>query len=236
MRRCSSGMNGLDTAASRFLCISGLGCVRGGRVVLRDLGLELGGGQLLMLRGHNGAGKSSLLRCLAGLLPWRTGSLQWCGGTLSPQDPAYQRQLAYMGHLAGMSDTLTGMENLRFALDLMAVSWNETRVQAVLQALSLTGVVARPFGRLSQGQRRRLGLARVLLGERPFWLLDEPDNCLDAQGEQYLVEALEQHLASGGMAVVASHRRLVLPTPRVSVLDLSCSVVTTAMNEQVAVC
>jgi heme exporter protein A len=78
-------MNGLGTAASRFLCISGLGCVRGGRVVLRDLGLELGGGQLLMLRGHNGAGKSSLLRCLAGLLPWRTGSLQWCGGTLSPR-------------------------------------------------------------------------------------------------------------------------------------------------------
>ena len=75
-----------------------------------------------------------------------------------------------------------------------------------------------------------------MLGERAFWLLDEPDNCLDAQGEQYLVEALEQHLASGGMAVVASHRRLVLPMPRVSVLDLSCSVVTAAMNEQVAVC
>ncbi len=236
MRRCSSGMNGLDTAASRLLCISGLGCIRGGRVVLRDQGLELGGGQLLMLRGHNGAGKSSLLRCLAGLLPWRTGNLQWCGGTLSPQDPAYQRQLAYMGHQAGMSDALTGMENLRFALDLMAVSWNEARVQAVLQALSLTEVVARSFGRLSQGQRRRLGLARVLLGERPLWLLDEPDNCLDVQGEQYLGEALEQHLASGGMAVVASHRNLVLPTPRVSVLDLSRSVIRTAMNEQVAAC
>ena len=204
--------------------------------MLRDQGLELGGGQLLMLRGHNGAGKSSLLRCLAGLLPWRTGNLQWCGGTLSPQDPAYQRQLAYMGHQAGMSDALTGMENLRFALDLMAVSWNEARVQAVLQALSLTEVVARSFGRLSQGQRRRLGLARVLLCERPLWLLDEPDNCLDVQGEQYLGEALEQHLASGGMAVVASHRNLVLPTPRVSVLDLSRSVIRTAMNEQVAAC
>ena len=81
-----------------------------------------------------------------------------------------------------------------------------------------------------------MGLARILLGERPLWLLDEPDNCLDGQGEQYLGEALEQHLASGGMAVVASHRNLVLPTPRVSVLDLSRSVITTAMNEQVAVC
>lgn len=227
-------MNGLGSADSRFLGISGLICVRGGRVVLRDLGLEVGAGQLLMLRGHNGAGKSSLLRCLAGLLPWHAGSLEWCGAALSPQNPVYQRQLAYMGHQAGMSDTLTGMENLRFALDLMAVNWNEARVQAALQALSLTEVLARPFGRLSQGQRRRLGLARVLLGERALWLLDEPDNCLDAQGEHYLGQALEQHLAGGGMAVVASHRNLVLPTSSVLVLDLSQAVA--ARNEQVAVC
>lgn len=227
-------MNGLGSADSRFLGISGLICVRGGRVVLRDLGLEVGAGQLLMLRGHNGAGKSSLLRCLAGLLPWHAGSLEWCGAALSPQNPVYQRQLAYMGHQAGMSDTLTGMENLRFALDLMAVNWNEARVQAALQALSLTELIARPFGRLSQGQRRRLGLARVLLGERALWLLDEPDNCLDAQGEHYLGQALEQHLAGGGMAVVASHRNLVLPTSSVSVLDLSQAVA--ARNEQVAVC
>lgn len=234
MLRCADGMNGLGSADSRFLGISGLICVRGGRVVLRDLGLEVGAGQLLMLRGHNGAGKSSLLRCLAGLLPWHAGSLEWCGAALSPQNPVYQRQLAYMGHQAGMSDTLTGMENLRFALDLMAVNWNEARVQAALQALSLTELIARPFGRLSQGQRRRLGLARVLLGERALWLLDEPDNCLDAQGEHYLGQALEQHLAGGGMAVVASHRNLVLPTSSVSVLDLSQAVA--ARNEQVAVC
>ena len=135
-----------------------------------------------------------------------------------------------------MSDALTGMENLRFALDLMAVHWNEARVQAALQALSLTGGVARPFGRLSQGQRRRLGLARVLLGERPLWLLDEPDNCLDVQGEQYLGNALEQHLASGGMAVVASHRNLVLPASWVTVLDLSHVVAGASKNERVAVC
>ena len=229
-------MKGLSTAASTLLSISSLGCARGGRVVLRDLGFELGAGQLLMLRGHNGAGKSSLLRCLAGLLPWRAGSLQWCGNNLSPRDPAYQRQLAYMGHQAGMSDALTGMENLRFALDLMAVQWNEARVQAALQALSLTGVVARPFGRLSQGQRRRLGLVRVLLGERPMWLLDEPDNCLDVQGEQYLGEALEQHLALGGMAVVASHRNLVLPASWVTVLDLSHAMAGASKNERVTVC
>lgn len=227
-------MKGLDTAASGRLTVSGLGCVRGGRVLLRDLGLDLGAGQLLMLRGHNGAGKSSLLRCLAGLLPWRAGRLQWCGKALVPRNADYQRQLAYMGHQAGMSDALTGLENLRFSLDLLAVNWDEARVQAALQALSLAEAAARPFGRLSQGQRRRLGLARVLLCGRLLWLLDEPDNCLDAQGEQYLGQALEQHLAAGGMAVVASHRNLVLPTSRVSVLDLSQAVA--ARNEQVAVC
>lgn len=214
--------------------VAGLGCVRGGRVLLRDLGLELGAGQLLMLRGHNGAGKSSLLRCLAGLLPWRAGRLYWRGRELAPKDACYQRQLAYMGHQAGMSDALTGLENLRFALDLLAVPWDGARVQAVLQALSLTAVASRPFGRLSQGQRRRLALARVLLCERPLWLLDEPDNCLDAQGEHYLGQALEQHLAAGGMAVVASHRALELPASRMSLLDLSAFAA--MRNEPEAVC
>ena len=81
-----------------------------------------------------------------------------------------------------------------------------------------------------------MGLVRVLLGERPMWLLDEPDNCLDVQGEQYLGEALEQHLALGGMAVVASHRNLVLPSSRMKVLDLSHAVAGASKNERVAVC
>lgn len=135
-----------------------------------------------------------------------------------------------------MSDDLTGLENLRFSLKLMAVHWDDTTVNAVLQALALNDAAKRPFGRLSQGQRRRLSLARVLLCQRPLWLLDEPDNCLDTQGEQYLVQALEQHLAGGGMAVVASHRSLVLPASAVSVLDLSQPVQAAAKNVQVAVC
>lgn len=233
-------MQGFDAVTcprlSRSLSVSGLGCIRGGRVLFRDRSLELESGQLLMLRGHNGAGKSSLLRCLAGLLPWRAGRLHWGGKEVRAADAAYQGQLAYMGHQAGMSDTLTGLENLRFSLQLMAVPWDKTSVQTVLQALTLNDVASRPFGRLSQGQRRRLGLARVLLSQRPLWLLDEPDNCLDMQGEQYLGQALEQHLAGGGMAVVASHRNLILPASAISILDLSSPVQATAKNVQVAVC
>ena len=120
------------------LAVSGLGCLRGGKVLFRDLGFVLERGQALVVNGANGAGKSSLLRSLAGLLPWRAGQLQWCGQTLKPTDAAYAQRLAYLGHHSGMSDTLTGLENLRFALTLAEVPWDTGLVQQVLQSPELT--------------------------------------------------------------------------------------------------
>lgn len=203
------------------LSVSGLGCLRGGKVLFRDLGFDLGRGQALVVNGANGAGKSSLLRSLAGLLPWRAGQLQWCGQTLKSTDVAYAQSLAYLGHHGGMSDTLTGLENLRFALTLAGAPWDVDHVLQVLQRLALQGVASRPLGRLSQGQRRRLALARVWLSQRPLWLLDEPDNSLDGEGCQLLVQMLEQHLESGGLAVVVSHRGLALAPQRTQTLSLS---------------
>ena len=211
----------LDLAVS--LSVSGLGCLRGGKVLFRDLGFVLGRGQALVVNGANGAGKSSLLRSLAGLLPWRAGQLQWCGQTLKPTDAAYAQCLAYLGHHSGMNDTLTGLENLRFALTLAGAPWDAGRVQQVLQRLALQNVASRPLGRLSQGQRRRLALARVSLSQRPLWLLDEPDNSLDGEGSQCLAQMLEQHLESGGLAVVVSHRGLALPPQRTQTLSLSAA-------------
>lgn len=209
----------LDLAVS--LSVSGLGCLRGGKVLFRDLDFVLGRGQALVVNGANGAGKSSLLRSLAGLLPWRAGQLQWCGQTLKPTDAAYAQCLAYLGHHSGMNDTLTGLENLRFALTLAGAPWDAGRVQQVLQRLALQDVASRPLGRLSQGQRRRLALARVSLSQRPLWLLDEPDNSLDGEGSQCLAQMLEQHLEAGGLAVVVSHRGLALPPQRTQTLSLS---------------
>lgn len=211
----------LDRSVS--LSVSGLGCRRGGKVLFRDLGFDLGRGQALVVNGANGAGKSSLLRSLAGLLPWRAGQLQWCGQMLKSTDAAYAQRLAYLGHHGGMSDTLTGLENLRFALTLTGAPWDAGQVQHVLQRLALQGVASRPLGRLSQGQRRRLALARVWLSQRPLWLLDEPDNSLDAEGSQCLTQMLEQHLEGGGLAVVVSHRGLVLPPQRMQTLCLSAA-------------
>ena len=210
----------VEYAAALDLSVSGLGCMRGGKVLFRDLGFQLGRGQALIVKGANGAGKSSLLRSLAGLLPWRAGQLQWCGQVLKPTDAAYAQSLAYLGHHSGMSDTLTGVENLRFALTLAGVHWDDGRVQQVLHQLALQDVASRPFGRLSQGQRRRLGLARVWLSERPLWLLDEPDNSLDDEGSLRLAQMLDQHLDAGGLAAVVTHRGLVLRPERTQTLTV----------------
>lgn len=203
------------------LAVTGWGCIRHGRVLLRDVSFALQPGQLLVLKGRNGAGKSTLLRSLAGLLPWRAGTLAWAGQTVQAADAQYQQQLAYLGHQPGMSDALTGLENLEFALALQGQRWDAVQAAATLRRLDLQEVAARPFARLSQGQRRRLALARVLLSRRPLWLLDEPDNALDAEGSELLGSILETHLAAGGLAVVATHRGLALPAGRARTLELS---------------
>lgn len=222
----------VEYAAALDLSVAGLGCMRGGKVLFRDLGFQLGRGQALIVKGANGAGKSSLLRSLAGLLPWRTGQLQWCGQVLKATDAAYVQSVAYLGHHGGMSDTLTGLENLRFALTLADAHWDAGRVQHVLHQLALQGVVSQPFGRLSQGQRRRLGLARVWLSQRPLWLLDEPDNSLDDDGSLRLAQMLEQHLDAGGLAVVVTHRGLALPPERMQTLTLFSAVARTVSQPQ----
>ncbi|MCT9809943.1 cytochrome c biogenesis heme-transporting ATPase CcmA [Acidovorax sp. Be4] len=207
--------------SSLHLAVSGWGCVRNGRVLFRQLAFELASGQALVLKGRNGAGKSTLLRSLAGLLPWRAGALSWGGQSVRTSDAAYQQQLAYLGHQAGMSDALTGLENLQFALAMGGIAWNPAQAAPVLRALALNEVASRPLGRLSQGQRRRLGLARVVLSERPVWLLDEPDSSLDDAGGACLGQVLTAHLAAGGMAVVATHHGLALPQALTRTLDLS---------------
>ena len=232
-------MTVLRKAAS--LDVSGLGCIRGGRVLFRDLSFAVAAGQALVVTGRNGTGKSTLLRSLAGMQPWRAGQMSWCGRQISPQHADYQQQLAYLGHQTGMSDVLSGLENLRFALTTMNMPWEESRVQAVLRSLALHEVAPRLFGRLSQGQRRRFGLARVLLSQRLLWLLDEPGTALDDQGGQWLTQALTAHLAEGGMAVVASHQPLALPATSLRSLVLSSNgdgqaAMCASITEQVTAC
>lgn len=217
--------------AAPVLSALDLRCRRGGRLVLAGLNFELRPGELLELRGANGSGKTTLLRLLAGLAPLTGGTLAWGGQVLRPGDAAHARRVAYLGHLNGLSADLTATENLRFArqLDDPLGAGGQALLPALvdgpspaiaLQAWGLAAQAQLPVGRLSQGQRRRLALARVWMARRPLWLLDEPCAALDAAGERLFDERLTAHLRAGGSAVVATHRALDVPAALLRRLDL----------------
>ena len=154
----------------------------------------------------------------------RAGELCWIGKSVSPSSPTFQRQLAYLSHHAAMNDAMTGLENLQYLLTLTGIPWQPQKIHAVLDELDLLRAAHLAFGKCSQGQRRRFGLARVQLSQKTLWLLDEPDNALDEQGLCWLNNALAQHAAAGGMAIVATHRGLNLsghPTLDMSSVCLS---------------
>jgi heme exporter protein A len=187
------------------LDVSDISCDRGGRPVLRALSFGLGGGEALALRGPNGAGKSTLLRVLAGLLPAR-GRVVLDGADFARDPEGYGERVAYAGHLDAVKPQLTVAENLEF----WAALHGADGIDAALAAFGLEAIADRPVRVCSAGQKRRAGLARLVLSPRPLWLLDEPTVSLDAQAAAALEAVLGAHLAGGGMAVVATHAPLGL--------------------------
>lgn len=186
------------------LKVSGLACARGGVVVLQGMDFGLAAGQALVIRGPNGSGKTTLLRTLAGLQPPVSGQIT------APEDA-----IAYLGHADGMKSTLTAAENLAFWAKLHDTDAGED----ALAAFELAALAGRPAGNLSAGQRRRLGLARMLVTGRPIWLFDEPTVSLDSAAVSMFASAIRAHLASGGSALIATHIDLGLPEAQV--LDIS---------------
>lgn len=181
-----------------------LAAVRGARTIFAGRSFSLAPGELLAVTGPNGSGKSTLLRVVAGLLSPAAGTVA--------VDPAgeggIQASSAYLGHLDAMKPALTLGENLHF--------WNRLggsarTVEAALDTVGLAHLVDLPAGSLSAGQRRRGAIARLLMTDRPLWLLDEPATSLDAASEATLAELVAAHLARGGMAIVAQHRSLSVP-------------------------
>ena len=197
-----------------MLCAKTLHCRRGGRTVLANLSFELQPGQVLELRGANGSGKTTLLRALAGLAPLSGGELLWNASPLLLSEHA--TRMAYLGHLNALSSELSAAENLRFSQQLV----NGGEPAAALAVWGLSAQANQLVRFLSQGQRRRLALARVGLAQRTLWLLDEPCAALDSAGEQRFDAQLSAHLTSGGMAVVATHRALNVPANALQRIDL----------------
>ena len=178
-----------------------LAAERGGRSVFSGVSFAVAGGGLLAVTGPNGAGKSTLLRLIAGFIEPVAGRL-----AVEPDDVG----LSYLGHLDGLKAALTVRENLAFWREVGGGSGN---VATALDRLGLGTAIDLPVGVLSAGQQRRVAIARLLLSERPLWLLDEPATALDAEAERTLGGLLGEHVASGGMAIVATHRPLpITPT------------------------
>jgi heme exporter protein A len=176
-----------------------LACVRGGREVFSGVEFTVAGGEALVVTGRNGAGKSSLLRMIAGLVRAAAGDL-----TLRDGDPdlPIAEQAHYLGHQDALKPSLTVEENLGFWARYLG---GGEAIGAALAAAGIETVAKLPAGYLSAGQRRRLSIARLVAVQRPIWLLDEPASALDRPAQDRLAELMRGHLASGGMIVAAAH-------------------------------
>jgi heme exporter protein A len=191
------------------LWASDLACRRGGRQVFSALGFSLTAGEALIVTGANGAGKSSLLRLLAGLLQPAAGRLEVEGGH---PELTLAEQAHYLGHQDALKPALTVQENLGFWTDFLGES--RAGADAALAAVGLDRIAHLPAAYLSAGQRRRLSMARLLAVARPIWLLDEPTAALDTAGQAVLAALMSKHLAAGGLIVAAAHGPIGLEQPR----------------------
>jgi heme exporter protein A len=187
-----------------------LACERGGRLVFAGLKFRLSGGEALVVTGRNGAGKSSLLRVLAGLLRIAAGSLTLEGGT---EDATLGEQAHYLGHLDAVKPSLSVGENLAFWSAYLGGP-REAPIEQALAAVDLAALIDLPAAYLSAGQKRRLSIARLIAVKRPIWLLDEPTSALDAQSQVRLASLMRGHLAGGNLIVAAAHGPIGLDNPR----------------------
>ena len=199
-----------------------LSCTRGERLLFSSVSVRLKPGDLLTVLGENGSGKTSLLRMLCGLLPPERGTIQWEGRDIGLLKEWYFSQVTYIGHLNGIKDDLTPMENLHISAQLCEDTASGTFSVEALEAVGLgRSIHPLPTRVLSQGQKRRVALARLWLSTRVFWILDEPFAALDDGGIRLVTQRLRSHVEQGGMAVVATHQEVGFPTGYVHHLRLS---------------
>lgn len=192
---------------------------RGERHVLRGVRFSLAPGEALQITGANGAGKTSLLRAVCGLLYPESGAVRWNGRDVRADLAAFHCELIYIGHEPPLKADLSASENLRYWIGV------RQRIDRPAIARALERVGAGPWGEratrtLSAGQRRRVALAALSLLAAPLWLLDEPTTNLDAQGQQLVGTLVDEHLARGGLVLAAAHHELAVAAGRLRCLEL----------------
>ncbi len=195
-----------------------LTCVRGDRELFKNVSFSLEAGGLMQVRGPNGSGKTSLLRMLCGLSHPANGEIYWYDQPIRSLSSDYFAAVTYIGHLSGTKDDLTVIENLQISSALAGVEICLDQANEALDYIGLSGRETLPVKVLSQGQRRRVALARLLVCKTPLWILDEPLVALDVMAVKLIQEILEQHLQHGGMIVMTTHQEINISA--VSILQL----------------
>ena len=198
-----------------------LECVRGERRLFAGLGFKLEAGELLYLQGRNGAGKTSLLRMIIGLLPPEAGEIRWQGQSIRRNSDDFRADLCYLGHLNAIKEELTPLENLLASAHLADEDLSEDDALDALEQVGLAGREDLACKYLSQGQKRRVALARLVKERRPLWILDEPFVALDVAAVDWLAGIISAHLQRGGLAVMTTHQLVAIPAGTVRELRLS---------------
>lgn len=194
---------------------------RGDHLLFERLDLALTPGSVTWLRGRNGCGKTSLLRLLADLSSPVAGEIEFDGSALRRSGPSWRKGLVYVAHHSALKDDLTAGEALRFLIELQGAQPGAAALDAALGRMGVRASRDAPVRTLSQGQRRRVALARLALAlQAPLWLLDEPFDALDAAGVAALNALLAEHAAQGGATLLTSHQSLTLDAPVPQVIDL----------------
>ncbi len=202
-----------------LLQINNLACIRDDRVLFEHLNLSLAGGQMLLVEGRNGCGKTSLLRILTGLKLADEGEILWQGKTIEQHAVDYYEQVNYVGHHDGVKRELTCLENLRLVQAMGKPSGVD--LDDALEQVNLYRYGDTLMGSLSAGQKRRLALSRLIVTEAKLWILDEPFTSLDKNSMASFEAMFEKHLAQEGTIVMTSHHDIEMANADVQRLDLS---------------
>ncbi|RMH15334.1 MAG: cytochrome c biogenesis heme-transporting ATPase CcmA [Gammaproteobacteria bacterium] len=185
-----------------------LECRRGERPLFSNLTFSLSEKELLWVSGPNGSGKTTLLRTLSGLLSPSAGEILWKGKAIQDWGDDYYADLLYLGHLNALKLELTVLENIRFSLVLSGQQCSDNQLRNALKRLGLIEHALKPCRYLSQGQKRRVALCRLLLDSATLWILDEPFVALDHDSIDHVLMIMRQHLNSGGRIILTTHQEV----------------------------
>lgn len=215
------------------LIVSNLQCTRGDHQLFSGLSFQLNPQQLLFLEGKNGSGKTTLIRTLCGLFVADKGDILWQEQAIEEHLEVYREAFFYLGHLNAIKGDLTALENLRFNHAMSGQKSTDDELLDALERIGLFGYEDFPTRQLSQGQKRRVALARLILNKSPLWILDEPFVALDIAAVELLQTIISQHIKTGGMAILTTHQSVPLTEGKIQRINLDDFAIESGMETYV---